>query len=136
MCVILLILFLSYYFDYNVVEIASFFISFIFFSKIAYFRWPLAATENNPGRLSAAVLWPPKTGYFPRPWSWPPKINLYFQLIFWRPEAAENSLFSAAFGRQNACSWRSASAPGHAQCHKQRCSRVSNFLARHNTALC
>jgi hypothetical protein len=89
MCVILLLLFLPYYCNYIVVEIAVFaFISY-FFSEIAYFWLAHGVAENNPGIISAGVN-------FWRPELWLPKINLYFWLIFFlRSEATENKSFAA-----------------------------------------
>jgi hypothetical protein len=62
-------MFLSYYCDYIVVEMAVFCISFIFFSlKLLIFGGHMRAAENNHVRISAVVfggLW--ARAYFRRP---------------------------------------------------------------------
>jgi hypothetical protein len=80
MCVILELLFLSYYCDYIVVEIAV----FAFLSKkslkLLIFGSQMGATENNPGKISAARAQSPKIAYFWRSAHKSPKIS-YFQRL-------------------------------------------------------
>jgi hypothetical protein len=59
-----------------------FFAFFIFFSKIAYFRWPHGGHQNNPGILSAALGLAAENNLFSAARTKPLKINLYFALFF------------------------------------------------------
>jgi hypothetical protein len=88
MCVILDLMFLSFYCDYIVDEFAVFSFLQKKFSEIVNFRRPTEATENKRGIISAAIIFgggvrPPKiSNYFRQLCCWPPKIMAYFWLIF------------------------------------------------------
>jgi hypothetical protein len=83
MCVIMVLLLLSYYCDYIVVEIIFLHLFHIFFSEIAYFR----AAALGPPKTTLGEFWRPlisgspitaaKNSYFRWSMGWPLKISYF-----------------------------------------------------------
>jgi hypothetical protein len=70
-------------------KLLFFCIRFIFFPlKLLIFGGRMGAAENT--LFSAVCGLATENKLFLAAALWPPKINLYFRLFFWRPEAAEN----------------------------------------------